>query len=109
MSLAIIHKRSNAGTGAKGMIEVTGYRFRSDILEQFTVRPLHRAFTKKRIGRLPGATQSFQQEQGIRKLLTHSCDDVLPHVCRNFVSRVTTKTIDAAPAPNEKNLCQIIP
>src|SRR5439155_5091213 len=100
---AVMHVHANAPALLERVIKVPGH-FRSGvILEELRIGPLHATVGEQAFRGCPGSTQSFEQKNGFGKFLANARRDVTPGVHWHFITRVTTKTVHTAPAPNQES------
>lgn len=109
VGLAVVDEGAGFEGGAEGVIDVGADGVGSEVLEEFAVGPLHAAFSKQRIGGFPGPAETFEQEDGVGKLLPDPGRDELPDVQRDLVSGIAAEGINPATAPGEEHACEVIP
>ena len=60
-------------------------------------------------GGFPGTAETLEQKDRFGKFLLHAGHDVLPRGGGNFIAGVATKTIHAAPAPDQERIGDDVP
>ena len=99
MGFAIMDQRADARTLQQRVVEIASNIVSTVFLKQFRIGPLHTTACEKRFSIFPPATEPFEEENRIRKFLTHSSNDVTPDRHGHFVAGITTESIDTAPTP----------
>ena len=107
--LAVVNVEADAAALFESVVEVVVNLLPRMILEQFGVGPLHPALGEQILGGLPGTAKAFEQKDRFGKFLHHARGDVTPRGHGNLVAGVAAETIDAAPAPFEEHVGEMLP
>ena len=107
--LAVVRVEADAAALLQSVVEVSRDFVARVILEELGVSPLHGAFGEQAFCCVPGAAETFEQEDGFGKFLEDAGGDVAPGWHRNLVAGVAAEAIDAAPAPFEEDIGDVFP
>ena len=102
VGLAVVDQQSRPLALAQAVVQVVGHLDGMVVLEQLRVSPLHAAPREQGLGGLPAATQTFQQEDGLRVGLVDLGGDVLPGGQRHHVPGIAAEAVHAAAAPHQQ-------
>ena len=109
VGFAIMDQRADARTLQERVIKIPSKIVTAELLKQLRVRPLHTAAGEKSFSVFPTAAEPFEQKNCVRKLISHTGDDVAPNRHGHFVTRIASKTIDTPSAPCEEGISKVLP
>src|SRR5258706_16481153 len=100
MCFAIVRVDSDPAALLESILQVPGDISAGVILEKLGIRPLHSTFGQQILRGFPRTAQTLEQKNSFRIFVQDAGGNVPPGLDGDFVARVASKSIDAAPAPD---------